>query len=236
MKKVLDKILLSDNVLKEYYKAIENTQFKDWLCSVLPEIQKCKYLKQDNPWHIYNCLDHILHSVEEMNKQTKDLKPSTRRIMAYTMFLHDVGKPECYIRRYSKAYEREVDSFFDHNLAGEKIAHRVLPQFGFNKKESELIEFLVKQHDMFINITLTDEGNRYKKVLTNELLDNLINEFSTVGTAGNGDNVLKLLVMVARADNLAQNPKMTKDALKLLDIVNEKINEDLGNSSCTKIL
>mgnify|MGYP003309498648 CR=1 FL=1 len=30
-------------------------------------------------------------------------------------FLHDIGKPECKTRRYSKLYKREVDSFFNHN-------------------------------------------------------------------------------------------------------------------------
>ena len=222
MQKVLDKILLSDNVVDEFYKSYNIPEFKDWLCSIMPEITKCEFLKQDNPWHIYNCLDHILHSVEEMNKQTKGLKPETRRIMAYTMFLHDIGKPECHIRRYSKLYGKEIDSFFDHNIASERIARRVLPLFGFPKKEQELIRFFVLQHDMFINITLKDEGNKHKKVFNDKLFNNLIEEFSTVGT-GDGENVLKFLVMVARADNLAQNPKMTQDSLKLLDIVDEKI-------------
>ena len=50
------------------------------------------------------------------------------------MFLHDIGKPECHIRRYSKLYKREVDSFFNHNIAGVKIAARVLREFGFDEK------------------------------------------------------------------------------------------------------
>ena len=109
MIKVLDSILLNDNVVQEFYKHYKETGFHKWLLNLLPEVEACRNLKQDNPWHIYNCLDHILHSVEQMNNQTKGLNHEERRMLAYTMFLHDMGKPECYLRRYSKLYKREVD-------------------------------------------------------------------------------------------------------------------------------
>ena len=35
----------------------------------MPQVEDCKNQEQNNPWHKYNVLDHILHSVEEMNKQ-----------------------------------------------------------------------------------------------------------------------------------------------------------------------
>ena len=141
MLKKLDEILLSQDVVADFYRSYNNPEFKAWLTSVLPEVEACKNQKQDNPWHIYDCLGHILHSVEEMNKQTKTLPFNTQRKLAYTMFLHDMGKPEKYIRRYSKLYKREVDSFYNHNLASVDIAKRVLENdFGFDADQSKEIQ------------------------------------------------------------------------------------------------
>ena len=212
----LDQILLCDNVTKAFHENYRNPEFRKWILSVLPEVAECYNLKQDNPWHIYNCMDHILHSVEEINKQSKDLDPNTRRMLAYTMFLHDIGKPQCYLRRYSKLYGREIDSFFDHNVESEKIAKRVLPSFGFNKQEQDIIGLLVHEHDIFMYITKEDDGNRYHKVLTNKLIQSYVNQYNSIG---DGKEIMQYLVMVGRADSLAQNPEMTKKALELLHII-----------------
>jgi len=227
MIKLLDKILLSENVVDNFYKEYSKPEFKSWLVSILPEIEDCKNLKQDNPWHIYNCLGHILHSVEEINKQTKNCKTSIRRILAYTMFLHDIGKPECLIRRYSKLYNREIDSFFNHNIAGEKIANRVLTKLNFNKYEQKLIEMFIKEHDMFMFITLEPDGNPYHKVLNDKYLKNKVKELNKYG---DGKMLLKYLILIGRADNKSQNPELTKKSLKLLDkmeIMLENTNDNI---------
>ena len=216
MFEILDKIILSEDVVGQFYKNYENEEFKNWLLEILPEVEDCKNLKQDNPWHIFNCLEHILHSVENMNKQTLNLDFKTRRILAYTMFLHDIGKPECYIRRYSKLYKREVDSFFNHNKAGVKIANRVLSLFKFSREEIEIIKLLIEDHDMFMFITLKDDGNSYHKVLNNNVI---MEEVEKLNKVGNGFELMNYLIMVGRSDNLAQNPKMTGDSLKMLDIM-----------------
>ena len=217
MIKILDDILLSEKVVNNFLQKYENEEFKSWLLNILPEVENCKNLKQDNPWHIYNCLEHILHAVENMNKQTIGLDFKTRRLLAYTMFLHDIGKPECHIRRYSKLYKREVDSFFNHNIAGVKIAARVLREFGFDENEVEIIKTLVEDHDMFMFITLTNDGNNYHKVLNNDVI---MEEVKKLNKVGNGFELMEYLIMVGRSDNLAQNPNMTADSLKLLDAMN----------------
>lgn len=220
MLKLLDDILLSDNVVENFYKGYERQEFKNWLVSILPEIEHCKNTEQDNPWHIYNCLDHILHSVEEMNKQTKDFEYNIRRMLAYTMFFHDIGKPECKIRRYAKLYGREVDSFFNHNLASVKIGERALNKFGFNSDEKKLILKLVKEHDLFMNLTLENTTNKYKRTLTQDVLDELVINLDE----HNGKNTMEYLIMVGKSDNLAQNPKMTSQSLKLLDVMTDMLN------------
>ncbi len=225
---LLDEILLSDNVVESFYKHYQNEEFKNWILSILPEIEDCQNTEQDNPWHIYNCLDHILHSVEEMNKQTKAFDSNIRRMLAYTMFLHDIGKPECKLRRYAKLYKREVDSFFHHNLASVKIGERVLDKLGFNQEESIIILKLVKEHDLFMNLTLEDATNPYKRKLTQEVLDELVDGLDT----DNGKKLMKYLLLVGKADNLAQNPKMTGQSLELLDIMTNML--DVNENNITK--
>lgn len=214
MKDILDKILLSDDVCKSFYECYNQKDFKEWLLGLLPEVEACKNLKQDNPWHIYNCLDHILNSVSHMNKQTTDLSYEERRMLAYVMFLHDIGKPECYIRRYSKLYGREVDSFFNHNKASVKVAQKFLPSVGFNNKETQKMQLLIEDHDVFMFLTLEDDGNKYHKQLSLKVVEEMIEKCNKVG---NGEELLNQLIMVGKADNLAQNPQMTGKSLLLLD-------------------
>ena len=107
---LLDKILLSNNVVKDFCNEYNsNTEFKKWLDTFLPEIKSCEKQAQNNPWHKYNVLGHILHSVEEMNKQTLGLDNKTRRMLAYTMLLHDIGKPASHIVRMKNS--QAMDSF-----------------------------------------------------------------------------------------------------------------------------
>lgn len=216
MLETLDRVLLSASPVDNFYKMYSQGEFKTWLLGVLPEVEDCKNLKQDNPWHIYGCLDHILHSVEEINKLTGNLPQETRRMLAYTMFLHDIGKPSCHLRRYSKKYGREIDSFFNHNLASKKVAERVLSKLRFSDEEKCAMEMFIEMHDIFMFITLKDDGNKFHHVLTPEYLDSEIQKLDKVG---DGKTLMKYLVLVGIADNKAQNPQMTKDSLHLLDVI-----------------
>ena len=67
---------------------------------------------------------------------------------------------------------------------------------------------------MFMFLTLEDDGNRYHAVLSEEYLKNKILELNNFG---NGKQLLEWLILIGRADNKAQNPKMTGKSLELLD-------------------
>ena len=230
--KQLDDILLSQKVVEEFRKAMQNTDFENWIVSVVPEIIDCANLNQDNPWHIYNCLNHILHSVDEMNKQTEGLDLKERRLLAYTMFYHDIGKPAVHIRRYSKLYKREVDSFFNHNIKSAEIVRKSADKFGFSEEEINLIEKLVLEHDMFMFITEDDDLNPYHKVLSEKLIKDKIDELSQFG---DGKKHMLYLIMIGRADNKAQNPDMTENSLRLLDKM-EKMTKDIEPAESDKQL
>lgn len=224
MIEILNDILLSENVCEKFYIWYEKPAFRAWLLNVLPEVEACRNLKQDNPWHIYNCLDHILHSVEEINKLSVNFDQKIRKMLAYTMFLHDIGKPDCKIRRFSKLYNREVDSFFKHNLLGVKIAERVLRVFGFDEKSCEIIKKLIEMHDIFMFISLESDGNPYHKVLTQELIRE---EVEKLNLYGDGKELFKMLLLVGKADNLAQNPQMTQNSLIMIDKIGELFDKSM---------
>jgi len=227
MLNLLDQILLSNNVVENFYNNYNNNRdFKNWLDKEIPEIELCEKQQQNNPWHKYNVLGHILHSVEEMNKQTLEMNHNERRLLAYVMLFHDIGKPEKHITREKDG--EIIDSFFEHNIASERIAKEHLPKLNFNEEEIKIISRLVFKHDIFMYIKDFKTKNPYWKELTDNLIKDEIEDLNSVGE---GAKLMRWLVKVGRADNLAQNEKMTAQSLRMLDkidtiidnLVNDKI-------------
>lgn len=219
-KQLLNKILLSDNVVEKFYNNFNNNpEFKAWLDEVIPEVQACENQQQNNPWHKYNVLKHILVSVQTMNNQTTNLDSQTRKMLAYVMFLHDIGKPEKHIQRMKQG--KLIDSFFNHNIASEKIAKRTLPQLDFTEDEIKIICKLIYKHDVFINIKEYPSQNPHYRILTPKVLQQEIEDLNSVG---NGNLLMKYLIMVGRADNLAQNEQMTTEPLHLLETIDHMLN------------
>lgn len=217
--KLLESILLSENVVDTFYNNYKD-DFKVWLDTILPEIELCINQNQNNPWHKYNVMDHILHSVEEMNKQSINLPINDRKILAYTMLFHDIGKPACHIKRIVDGKER--DSFFNHNLESERVCHRALPQLMSNNDDIEIICKLVNKHDIFMFIKDFKQNNQHWKTLSPKLIKDEINDLNSVG---DGKKLMRYLIMVGRSDNLAQNEKMTPPSLRLLDKCDKILDE-----------
>lgn len=221
---ILKSILLSSNTLNDFYSNYSGS-FKTWLDNLIPEINDCIHQEQINPWHKYNVMDHILHSVEEMNKQTLELPEQIRLMLSYTMFFHDMGKPACHIRRIVDGKDR--DSFFNHNVQSEKICRRVLGKLNIEKELLEIICKLVYKHDIFMFIKDFKSKNRHWRLLSPSLIKDEINDLNSVG---DGERLMRYLIMVGRSDNRAQNEKMTPPSLKLLDKCDKILNDIITKS------
>lgn len=185
--------------------------FKDEINKYIPEVVYCYNQKQRGVWHIYNVMGHILHSVEEMNKLTAELAENERKLLAFTMFFHDLGKPEYH--KVKRKNGKLCDSFFGHNIGSEKIAKRVLRHLKFNKSEQKIILTLVREHDLFLKFS--DEPKEDWQVKpTVEYLKEYI---KSLNKFGDGKKIFEYLILVGIADNKAQNPKMTKDSLEMIE-------------------
>ena len=219
---LLDEILLSKDVVNAFHYNYENNaDFKNWINTYIPQIEKCKNQNQNNPWHKYNVLNHILHSVEAMNTLTQNKSLKERRLLAYTMFFHDIGKPDTHLTREKNGVM--IDSFFNHNKKGVEIVKPILPNLNFSKEEQDIILALIYKHDIFMFITLDKTTNPYHKVLDNQLINKEIDDLNKYG---NGKEILNWLLLVGRSDNLAQNEKLTEKPLKLLDKFTSMLNSN----------
>lgn len=208
--KKFNDILLSKNVKNNFYDCFNsNDKFKTWLLKILPEIEDCRQQTQNSPWHIYNVLDHILVSIEEINKLSTTFNKEDKRLLSYVMLLHDMGKPENHIKVDRNGLK--LDTFPNHQVASEKIASRVLKEFKFNKNEIMVIKKLVEQHDYFMH---TFKGELFSiERFMKEAEKNIIN-FNKIG---DGHKINQMLIVVGLADNKAQNPLLTKTSIEIIN-------------------
>ncbi len=220
-KNKLDQILLSPNVAQNFYDAYNgDIKFQTWIDTKLPELSECEKQQQNNPWHKYNVLGHILHSVEEMNKQTEGMSQEERRKLAYVMLFHDIGKPATHITRQKDG--KMIDSFFGHNVKSCEIAQKRLPSLDFGMRELVQMSQLIYKHDIFMFIKDHPTNNPHWKQLSPQVIER---EISDLSQTGDGHELMRQLVMVGRADNLAQNEKMTAPSLAMLDKIDTMLDE-----------
>lgn len=102
------------------------------------------------------------------------------RVLRWTMLLHDTGKPSCFSLDTSG-----VGHFYGHGKASTAMAVRCMERLRFDKKTAEQIKTLVDWHDR--DIPRTEKSIR--------------RALSRLGEEG-----LRQLIAVKRADNLAQHP------------------------------
>ena len=211
---IFENILLDDIVVDRFYTEYKNnTEFKSWLDGFLPEVEMCEQQEQHNPWHKYNVLGHILHSVEEMNKLTikYNVEDMDRKMLAMVMFFHDIGKPACHITREKNG--EMIDSFFNHNIESEKVFRRVAGKLRIEDGLVDIMAKMIYKHDIFMFIKDFPTKNPYWKTLSPEIV---AKEIADLNTVGDGKKLIKYLILVGMADNLAQNEKMTGDSLRML--------------------
>lgn len=140
--------------------------------------------QQNSPYHRYGVFRHILYTVEYVGKDNLKYSKQDLKILKWTMFLHDIGKP------FVKTTNAEGrDSFAGHDDVSVEMAKGILERFNFTEEEKKIILTLIKYHDRYLN-----EGE-----LTRDNLIFLAQELE------NKKELFEFLIEVKTADNKAKS-------------------------------
>ena len=102
--------------------------------------------QQNSQYHRYSVFHHIVASIENANVTEISIADWQKKIIKWTMFLHDIGKP--YVKKVS---EDGSESFSGHDEKSVDLAERILSRFYFNDEEKRIILTLIKYHDKYLN-------------------------------------------------------------------------------------
>ena len=113
------------------------------LAAFIPEFQPIVAMMQFNMYHSYTVDEHTIQCISHLAKIEREelmeelpiassilKKGANRRILYSSLLLHDIGKGR-----------NE-----DHSILGARIARKVAPRLGLNKKEVETVEWLIRYH------------------------------------------------------------------------------------------
>lgn len=116
---------------------------------IIPELLEGEGVSQTRPGrhHIDDVFTHNILSLK--------FCPSKDPIVKFATLLHDVGKPTV-----AKKDSEGFVIFYNHEVAGAKIAEKICDRLKFSKKEKEKIVNLIRWHMFSVNENLTEAGTR----------------------------------------------------------------------------
>ena len=139
------KILASENA----YEGIMMLDATGLLNYILPELAQGKGVSQERPGR-HHTADVFTHNVLSL-KHTPSIDPMVR----LATLLHDAGKPM--IRSED---ENGLVIFYNHEVAGARIAREIADRLHFSKKDREKIVTLIRWHMFTIDENITDSAVR----------------------------------------------------------------------------
>ena len=102
--------------------------------SLIPEFKISKGFNQNNPWHIYDVYEHILHVVDGV---------SSNIIVRLAALFHDMGKPYLYTED-----ENGVGHFRGHWIKSQELFLKYANSFDLSDNEIDLISKIIFYHDI----------------------------------------------------------------------------------------
>lgn len=126
-------------------------------------------------------------------------------ILRWTMLLHDLGKPDTFT-----VDENGAGHFYGHYRESLKKADAIMNRLRFDNRSRRLIATLVERHDSELSLSERSVRRNLSRY---------------------GEEVLRLLLQVKRADNLAQSPEF-RGRQELLDQWEVMLNMELLSGNC----
>ena len=199
-----------DKLLMAKYPELIKVASETGICRVvLPELDRMLGCEQNNPHHIFTVGDHCIQAVRWLNKEyknTPEYDKKTHSILAWTMLLHDVGKPDCYTED-----ENGIGHFYGHGEKSAELTKEILKRLKFDNYTIETATRLVKWHDYRFG-----EKEASMRKAANKI----------------GTDMMELLFVVQRFDILAQNPDTHEEKLKKLEEAKELYESICAKQHC----
>ena len=108
-------------------------QYRDVMAVIIPQLEPCFDLKQNNPHHCYDVYTHICKSVNNIEPEW---------VLRLAMLLHDIGKPAMHT-----VDADGVDHFKMHQQKGREMADKITAALKLDNKSRRRISLLVLEHD-----------------------------------------------------------------------------------------
>lgn len=140
LKKLFD-ILLSNN------PSILIRENEDYIFNIIPELRKSKGFNQNNPWHIYDVYDHILHVIDGVKENI---------ILRLVALFHDIGKPYTYMED-----ENNIRHFYDHWTKSSEIFLNFSKKYKLPVDLTNEVNKLIYYHDINILKLNREELNKF---------------------------------------------------------------------------
>lgn len=102
---------------------------------ILPEFDRMMETPQRNPFHSVSVGEHTIQTL---------LAIPADPVLRLTMFLHDVGKPDCL-----RIDETGNTHFTNHAPVGAELAHKILRGLKFDNHTIDSVTALIRWHDSF---------------------------------------------------------------------------------------
>lgn len=127
------KIIMSQNpasgiVMLEKFGLLKN---------IIPELLEGIKCEQGGA-HIYDVYEHLLMALQHAADKNWPLE------IRLSALFHDIGKP-----RTRRPGDKKAYTFYGHEVVGARMAKKIMERLKFSKKETDLVEILVRMHMFF---------------------------------------------------------------------------------------
>src|SRR5882724_229167 len=138
--------LLASEYPYEGTMLLKNTNLLQY---IIPELLEGIGISQQRPGR-HHTEDVFTHNVLSLK-----YCPSTDPLVRFATLIHDVGKP-----RVQSSDENGLVIFYNHEIAGAKLAYEIAERLRFSKKERDKIVKLVRWHMFTVDEHITDSAVR----------------------------------------------------------------------------
>ena len=146
-------------------KAIEMLSGLGLLKQILPEVEKMKGVEQPPEFHSEGDVwTHTMLALEKLPENSSD-------ILAWTVLLHDVAKPET---QGFRDHPKSKITFFEHDVESAKMARQILERLKFSNDFIEAVSWAISQHMRIIHAFRGMSERKQKRLFTHPQIDLLL--------------------------------------------------------------